>query len=778
MGSRYKRVEQSLPGTCKWIFQNSQYLEWLAAGTSEIRRGFLWIKGKAGSGKSTLMKAIVQNIRSLPSHPVVIRFFFDARGNLLERSPLGLFRTLIKELFHERPHLIEQFLPLYRDMLEAREGGWRMPDLYHWFRQSMEKQELGPVYVFIDALDECDEEEVDPRTSRDHDTNARTLVRFFERLMTPPTEPANPLLLCLSSRHYPHITVRNDIKYFELAMEDENDQDIRKFIKSALASSSLDTGLMQDDLYDMITHRSRGVFLWVVLVIQALSRARDQGRPRSHWKAILEGIPTTLNDIFCQIMDNLKDEDRVESAILFQLLIFGKESMSLECLRHAFGFAVDDPPASLEIWRCSDNYLQEEAFIRRIRDLSCGLVEVKDGRTQGIQTTQQSQETMPKTWFGNAVNFGDALSFGDTNPRIYNNREFPDLGRKILTTEYQVVQFIHETVRTFFVKGHYTRLASLQQNVGGPLSGRPHTPGRGVGEVGKAHTIVIQACLSYMAAASEVLDALDREFDVVQNPTPNAPVSIRSHFVGDLLFSRMPFLKFAGRWLRDYMENLAAKSLEKPQIELYEVLGGPSNKTFAAWKAVYYSVDLKEERGESNYYIRTQADFFDYAAIHGLSYSVSAGLKDCSGAGPRTLFGVTPLMRLLSYQCDNGARVLVAQGMSVNARDDLGRSVLFYAQSLEMIEMLLDAGAEVNGIWIPRLADTAEAYEPESNGIGLNALMYYIGDAEIVECLIRHGANVEEQSITGKKALDYAYSAAVATLILAKRQDLQTRYGF
>jgi hypothetical protein len=95
-------------------------------------------------------------------------------------------------------------------------------------------------------------------------------------------------------------------------------------------------------LHDLIALRSRGVFLWVFLVIQALLRARDQGRPRSQWRVVLEGIPTSLNEIFRQNIDNLKDEDRLESTILFQILILGKESMSLECVRHAFGFAVGE----------------------------------------------------------------------------------------------------------------------------------------------------------------------------------------------------------------------------------------------------------------------------------------------------------------------------------------------------------------------------------------------------------------------------------------------------
>src|SRR5271154_3690948 len=115
-------------------------------------------------------------------------------------------------------------------------------------------------------------------------------------------------------------------------------------------------------------------------------------------------------------------------------------------------------------------------------------------------------------------------------------------------------------------------------------------------------------------------------------------------------------------------------------------------------------------------------------------------------------------MRLLSLDSENGARHLVAQGVDVKARDEFGRSVLFYAHSVEMIELLLDAGAEVSGIWTSPFVGSI--HNPESHGIGVNALMYHIKDPNIVECLLDRGADVDEVSLTGKTALQYASSEA------------------
>ena len=175
-----------------------------------------------------------------------------------------------------------------------------------------------------------------------------------------------------------------------------------------------------------------------------------------------------------------------------------------------------------------------------------------------------------------------------------------------------------------------------------------------------------------------------------------------------------------------------------------------------------------------DFYLRSQAGFFDYAAINGLSDAISAGLRDSTGVGAQATKGVTPLMRLLDIRCDGGARPLVAQGMDVRARDDFGRSVQFCAKSVEMVQMLLDAGAEVNGIWTSPLIPLIGQYKPAYCGIGLNALMYHVEDVGIVKCLLQPGAEVDDPSLTGETALQYACSKAVTSFLLAKRPRLES----
>jgi len=127
MRERFEAVDESHATTFAWVFrpiQNTvQYAEgrrwgefgaWLESGT-----GLYWINGKAGSGKSTLMKYIVshdktssllrrwaENLKLCTSD-----FFFWNSGSKQQCSQAGLFRSLLYEILGQHPELIPTVLP-------------------------------------------------------------------------------------------------------------------------------------------------------------------------------------------------------------------------------------------------------------------------------------------------------------------------------------------------------------------------------------------------------------------------------------------------------------------------------------------------------------------------------------------------------------------------------------------------------------------------------------------------------------------------------------------
>jgi hypothetical protein len=93
--------------SCKWIFDNPTYVTWFTSPD-----GALWIKGKPGAGKSTIMEFLVEHCeaRQKTQSLILLSFFFNAFGiQELHKSPLGLYLTLLYQLMEQAPGTLKNF---------------------------------------------------------------------------------------------------------------------------------------------------------------------------------------------------------------------------------------------------------------------------------------------------------------------------------------------------------------------------------------------------------------------------------------------------------------------------------------------------------------------------------------------------------------------------------------------------------------------------------------------------------------------------------------------
>lgn len=194
------RKAQSL--TCKWIRQRKDYKKWLDSNDLQASDGFFWIKGNPGTGKSILMKFLYQSMQrqlrqAKTEDKLVISFFFNARGNEFERSTLGLYRSLLFNLLNLEPDLQEALDHCQRGGLHnILESGWQLQMLKEVFEEAITllQGQGKQLYCFVDALDECPEDEV------------QDMVSYFEELVS--STDSQHFRVCFSSRHYPQIAMR------------------------------------------------------------------------------------------------------------------------------------------------------------------------------------------------------------------------------------------------------------------------------------------------------------------------------------------------------------------------------------------------------------------------------------------------------------------------------------------------------------------------------------------------------------------------------------------
>lgn len=193
-----------------------------------------------------------------------------------------MYRSLISQIVRHFPKQLRVKYPAYSPESVQRHG-WELPALRNHFGKAVRSLDSGQaVTIYVDALDECDEDEI------------RAAIEHFEELR------CVPIHICFASRYYPQITIQQCI---ELNLEDqhEHQNDIRRYIDHKLAIR--DVG-RKSRLATEIKARSSGVFLWVVLVVRLIWKKSDNGALYSELLHTLHEVPSELEYLIGVILES------------------------------------------------------------------------------------------------------------------------------------------------------------------------------------------------------------------------------------------------------------------------------------------------------------------------------------------------------------------------------------------------------------------------------------------------------------------------------------------
>jgi ankyrin repeat protein len=367
--ARYSTIKREHAQTCGWLLSTSEYRDWLDAARIPEHHGFLWIKGKPGTGKSTLMKFALANARRTMSDTTVVAFFFHARGEEMEKSTLGTYRSLLLQLLESLPKLQSSFDSLrIPDEKASIDYHWDEESLQLVFEQAVRRLGKSPVICFIDALDECEEQQV------------RNMITFFEQLGKLSIEIGARLQVCFSSRHYPNITVERGLS---LVVEGQagHSQDIINYVKDKLriGESRIARQIRED-----LLAKASGVFMWAVIVVDILRKEYDRGRMHAMKKRLAE-IPDSLHELFYDILtrDSRNTDELVQCC---QWVLYAKELLRPEQLYYAILAGVE--PDAIEVWDSEE--LTKECIDRFILDASKGLTQSTSSESSKVQFIHES----------------------------------------------------------------------------------------------------------------------------------------------------------------------------------------------------------------------------------------------------------------------------------------------------------------------------------------------------------------------------------------------------
>lgn len=345
---RHDNIKAPHAETCKWLQESAEYITWLDPDKINSHHGSLWITGKPGAGKSTIMKSALKNARETMRDRTLLSFFFNVQGGDLERSALVMYRSLLLQLLQQLPTLQDALDLSKFTAYNCEAYQWHIELLKSLFHQAIENMQTSKVVCFIDALDECDEDQ------------ARDMISFFEYLSVLATSKGNSFLVCFSRRHYPCISTSNGIRLI-LECQTQHVQDIAKYVRNELKIGHSD---IANQIHANFTKRSGGIFTWVVSVVLILNKEYDKGRIYN-LQTKYEEIPGRLHELFKNIFTRGSDRKPLETLRCLQWLLFSRELLRPEQLYYAV--LSDISP------RLAPSQTSRGDMIRFITDSSLGL---------------------------------------------------------------------------------------------------------------------------------------------------------------------------------------------------------------------------------------------------------------------------------------------------------------------------------------------------------------------------------------------------------------------
>ncbi|KAH6641640.1 ankyrin repeat-containing domain protein [Chaetomium tenue] len=453
MDERWRNVEEPAAQTTLWLFEQPSYQDWFHDRNQDKHCSLLWLKGKPGAGKSTLMKAAFRRAEAQQAQYGywTAAFFFNAKGSDLEHSPLGLFRSLLYQLLPRYPDHLRRFaqiLSAKSDLNPDEPPALSESELKAFFQSMFATKMEGRTVIFVDALDECDAKTM------------RSQAYFWREITQSAHAAGTELSVCLSSRHFPTITVTNCP---EIAVDQHNSQDIITYVDQRLGLGISEAEPERQILRDRVINKSAGVFLWVTLVVDDILLKRDEGTSLRALLGELDNIPEELETLFSSLLRSLEPESRQFTLRLFEWVVLATRPLRLYEWHHILGFIQPEPPESLAAWRTSEKYTENsDQLAKQIRTVSKGLIEI-------------------------VSSLGDHQSDGSGLSSAFAGAGSMELDQG----ENRIVQVIHESVREYFLHGGGSSLFAET---------------RSQSFVARGHLSIIGTCLDYINIKE--LDAL------------------------------------------------------------------------------------------------------------------------------------------------------------------------------------------------------------------------------------------------------------------------------
>ncbi|KAI0191102.1 prion-inhibition and propagation-domain-containing protein [Astrocystis sublimbata] len=327
LDDRRDAVTAPHPETFHWALRSSYELlggderalwddlpSWLATGDKVY-----WLSGKAGSGKSTLMKYLythsaTQKLLSdwATSHPLSVgSFFFSNLGTSEQRSLNGLSRAILHQILTVQHELVPEILPkMWRDAQQGDRTDLLPPtdvDLNAAIDRLSTQKAVNRLFCFfIDGLDEF------------HGDQNEGIALVMKLACNP------KIKIVVSSRPDPSCALAFS-DFPSMRLQDLTRDDIASYVRSTVGahpymqdltvSDPVNTASITEELVD----KASGVFLWVVLACRSVIDGFAACDNLRELKQRVNELPPKLEDLFKHMLDRVEPRYHQQMAKMLKI---------------------------------------------------------------------------------------------------------------------------------------------------------------------------------------------------------------------------------------------------------------------------------------------------------------------------------------------------------------------------------------------------------------------------------------------------------------------------
>ncbi|OAA65369.1 hypothetical protein SPI_02156 [Niveomyces insectorum RCEF 264] len=538
----------SYPGTGLWLYDLPEFRAWHQR-SSGGRNRILWIKGCPGSGKSVLLKSLRSQIErqwgplnsnfvwSLAEGETLNGVFFPgAHRRQYTTSPAGVYRNLLAQLYNQDPLLRKALMARCRRSLTPSVA-FDDEQIVTFFIDDYVDQKIETptrrTFVFVDATDDCG-------------------VPYLEDLLYYLSQLAanSDYSVCVATAFHSDVVLDNAI---EIVMHQQNVDDILRYVSLNLIAEWED----RNSTVLRIGTKAAGCFLWAEIVVSILNAAIEEGATEELVEEAVAEMPGDIDGLYEWLFSTLSPDEKVETLILMQWVLFSPEPLRLNdlCIAiqlsqtwrpfnvHPYTALHLGPPTSIRDLRrpVSEGgaFDSPSQFYSWVRSRSIGLLELQP-QSRGGGSTYEPQGL-------------------------------------------QCVQVIHESVRNFFLSGRgFGSLAPDPQ-----LDVCSHRDGAVNDFADNAHYSLVRACLSYLNVVE--LEPLGQYGKLEPASMPADESTYWKDNVRDqrhLVMSSYPFLQYAVNNLVYHLLSPRLFRYHLPQCDILRVFSANRCQIWRRWTAL------------------------------------------------------------------------------------------------------------------------------------------------------------------------------------------------